>query len=132
MNRGSGLSREQIGTSNLGLSCLRDSHQRGSGVPRMPSPLFDSSARALLRACLPHTSPPEPVKPVCLSPAILTGRGFKSCSNTPPGKLTPRRFLSLFRAHAKPQAFEDLAILWPSCKPLGFVSSRLAKQTSLY
>lgn len=72
-----------------------------SGVlasPRMPSPLFDSSEQALLRACLPHTSHPEPIKPVCLAAAMSTGRVLKCCSNAPPGKLTPQRFTSLFRA----------------------------------
>lgn len=104
VTQGNGLSREQIGTSNLGLSCLWEFHQWGPGVPRMPSPLFDSSEQALLRACLPHTSHPEPIKPVCLAAAISTGRVFKCCSNAPPGKLTPQRFTSLFRAPAKLQS----------------------------
>lgn len=104
VTRGSGLSREQIGTSNLGLSCLWESPQWAPGVPRMPSPLFDSSGQGLLRACLPHTSHPGPIKPVCLAAATSTGCVFKCCSNAPPGKLTPRRFTSLFRAHAKFQS----------------------------
>lgn len=71
--QGCGLSSEEIGTSKLGLCCLRESHQWGSAFPWTPPPLFDSPDQGLLRAYLPCVSSPEPIKQGCCCPTSLTG-----------------------------------------------------------
>ena len=99
MAQGSGLSTQEMGTGQLGLCCLRETHQWGLGC-RLVS-LIPATRHFYVPTSLTPSNP-EPIKQVCCSPASWTGRVCKCCLNAPPGKMTPRGLVRLVISSPSP------------------------------